>query len=58
MKYKHWLYRFVGDYEGLVEDMDKIVSSHPGLEIINVQRISHRCDEEHDYLIYTRQKLD
>lgn len=63
---KHWVYRFVGTYDGLTEDMDRIGRA-PGIEIINVQRVSDAGKRvampeggyqyEYEYLIYTRRAL-
>lgn len=65
---KHWVYRFVGTYSGLVEDMDRIARNSPGIEIINVQRVGDAgkvvrsppdfcVEHEYEYLVYTRRAL-
>lgn len=53
----HWVYRYHGDYAGLVEDMNKIVRHDPRTRVINVQLISGRFPDM-EFLIFTRKELE
>jgi hypothetical protein len=52
---RHWVYRFQGDYEGLVGDMNTIAKHNPSgkTEIINVQHVSGSYPKM-DFMIFTR----